>query len=143
MGDNIIDSKSKVTYLLGAGASYGALPKIKNMGEAITSIMNCITTEMDKNGHGNDKNFRLAEAKHQLNVLYEACSNHLSIDTYAKMLFLTDEDQEYIKTKNLIILFFELYYYYYKKIDKRYDAFFASILSKNSPKFPNHINVIS
>ncbi|MCB0698176.1 MAG: hypothetical protein KDC07_12480, partial [Chitinophagaceae bacterium] len=77
------------------------------------------------------------------NILLKACNEHKTVDTYAKMLWSTDKNSEYKLIKCTIILFFELYRYFNNKVDKRYDAFFASIISKEEPRLPDEIRIIS
>jgi hypothetical protein len=89
----------------------------------------------------------LDQAAADLTMLGEGCNKHRSVDTFAKMLYLTSNIEEraakYKKVKCAIVLFFELFRFYSDKTDKRYDAFLATILRKNNPKFPNDINILS
>ena len=136
-----------VTYLLGAGASANALPVVKNFPDALNNIKSRISSilyEMNRGKKYREDQKKIYEiAGRDLQELYEGCVNHASVDTYAKMLFLTNRNKRYRKTKCEIILFFELYRYFNKTFDKRYDAFLASILSKTAPRFPSNIKVIS
>ncbi len=128
----------KVTYLLGAGASANALPTIANFQKELSEIINKLQESA---------NYLFLEQYQfvvkDLRELFNKCEEHKTVDTYAKMLFATSKDKEYRKAKCSIILFFELYRYYYNKVDKRYDAFFASIINKSEPRLPNDINIIS
>jgi len=137
--------KKRVTYLFGAGASFNALPTIKDMGTEVNGIIYKLSTDFNK--FEKEKNSAATEtirpAIYDLRILAKACQDHSSIDTYAKMLFLNERFDEYKKIKNIIILFFELYYYYDRKIDKRYDSFLAYYLNPGKPRLPKHVNIIS
>ena len=130
----------RITYLLGAGASYNAMPVMDNMKQAVDEILDYI-----------DKQIPFTTANHQylkpavdyLNIIHYALVNHKSVDTYAKMLWSKKLDKEYTQLKFAIVLFFELYSYLYRSIDKRYDAFFASIISQDEPRLPKDIKIIS
>ncbi len=135
----------RVTYLLGAGASADALPTIKDMGNEVKAIIARLLVANDEFSKENNPaaTERIKTAIYDLRILADACENHTSIDTYARMLYVNKQDAKYKKIKNIIILFFELYYYYHRKIDKRYDSFFAHYLNREHPRFPKHVNVIS
>ena len=143
---------SKITYLLGAGASSGSLPAVENfefaIGEVIRRLRQFISGVTDENA-SKDTDFVgvVFMAVEEMQMLLEGCNKHRSVDTFAKMLFLTQNDKErantYRRVKCAIILFFELYRYFFNQTDKRYDAFFATILSNVNPKFPPDINILS
>ena len=140
---------AKVTYLLGAGASIGSFPVVEGMAKAIEEIANRIKDIISVS----ETQYYLKEDKialyktvyEDLNKLHKGCLNHVSIDTYAKKLFLTTGKDKtlYREAKAAIVLFFELYRYYNQhKKDKRYDAFLAALLNEDR-EMPDHINVIS
>lgn len=137
---------AKVTYLIGAGASAGALPVVKNFTKDLIDIINKLDALNATNDRFRDPTIfllRYTTARRILNFLLEGCENHMSIDTFCKMLYLTGRDEDYRNAKNGIILFFELYRFFYGSYDKRYDAFFATILKKEKPRLPDNINIIS
>ncbi len=132
---------AKVTYLLGAGASVNALPIVNDIPKALNNILDVLDNKNPL--HRYDTNDQAdTYAKNDLRGLLKGCQEHVSIDTYAKKLFLTGHPN-YIKVKNVIILFFELYQKLYNSFDKRYDAFFASILNDRYDKFPKNISILS
>jgi hypothetical protein len=136
---------AKITYLLGAGASCNALPIINQFPEAILYVLNSLKS------YEKDSPLQLLQYFHHaiqdLEKLYEGCENHQSVDTYAKMLYLTshhkEREEQYRVTKSTIVLFFEIYRLLTKSFDKRYDAFFATVLEKEKPRLPQNINIIS
>lgn len=160
---------ANVTYLLGAGASYNALPVVDELDTQIGILVGVLELIRDGRSIQNSKliyeNFRilselenrslLENAIDNLKILRTGCRSHLSIDTYLKMLFLTKNSQ-YEKMKSTIVLFFclqQCLHVYMKDfnkaeakqdiVDKRYDAFFASILQNSFDKFPNNIKILS
>lgn len=144
---------ARVTYLLGAGASADALPIVNKFEEELKNIIHYIRNfnKEELGSSYNDKKVieeiplvKEFAIKH-LTELLEGCIKHRSVDTYAKRLFLTINKNKdlYRRTKCSIILFFELYKLTKGKIDKRYDAFLATILNRNTPRFPSDINILS
>ncbi len=156
---------ANVTYLLGAGASYNALPVVNEIPDAINGVIGELSRRLNgpnldlKNLYSQtDRKTALKNAIENLKELKKGTENHLSIDTYAKMLFLT-KNKSYELAKYTISLFFQLYqqckinidtnntnqswYRPHKILDNRYDAFLASILVDSYDKFPNNINVLS
>lgn len=157
---------ANVTYLLGAGASYNALPIVDELPDAINNVITSLSRHslLITSGHSEIFTYYTSyqnNAINNLRKLLEGCLNHLSIDTYAKMLFLTG-NQEYTQIKATIGLFFKLHSFFAQNkevifrttneskkgrqteyLDKRYDAFFASILQERYDMFPNNIKVLS
>lgn len=157
---------ANVTYLLGAGASYNALPVVDELPKAIDDVITSLEKHAFISSSGNanimsEYSDYKRKAIENLKQLLQGCLNHLSIDTYAKMLFLTG-NKEYTQTKVTIGLFFKLHSFFLQNreviftttaqskkcrateyLDKRYDAFFASILQEKYNEFPDNIKVLS
>jgi len=143
---------ARITYLLGAGASIGSLPVVDNFENEIREILNRLRVFLGNvpddmaSTYVGDRGLIFMAIK-DLQMLLEGCNKHRSVDTFAKMLFLTSHDKErertYRRVKCSIILFFELYRFFTNKTDKRYDAFLATIINNANPKFPSEINIIS
>lgn len=126
----------KITYLLGAGASIEAIPVVD----------------------GFNKSFREDFAlpfKEQFNLIHtELCSDlmqcvseiamHSTVDTYARMLYFSDEQEKLIKLKYFLALFF-FWKQHSQQHDKRYDLFFAAILGgyPGRPELPTNIRILS
>lgn len=155
---------ANVTYLLGAGASYNALPVVDELTDAIkvtrailTKIKGRQNTKYNYSSIINEAEYygALTLAIENLEQLIHGCEDHISIDTYLKMLFLT-KNKDYEKMKSTMVLFFQLYDCLHEdistynnevkqtdKLDKRYDAFFASILDGSYKNLPENIKIIS
>ncbi|MCD6013764.1 MAG: hypothetical protein K0Q79_3626 [Flavipsychrobacter sp.] len=142
---------SKVTYLLGAGASAGTYPVVDDMANAIGHIARqlngIVNTERGKTDRNNELMEQFEIARKDMVALQEGCEGHLSIDTYLRKLFLSARDKsdlhKYHQAKSSIVLFFELYRYYSKTIDKRYDAFLAALLKEGDLTMPDSMNIVS
>jgi len=146
--------KAKITYLLGAGASFDAVPivdyipdKLKNYLKVIKdpkySFKNRSFERPNLSGVGIEelRNSYVAE----LEQLIRECRNHLSIDYYARYLHLKGEFNKLERTK-FIFNEFLLYEQKINGVDKRYDGFFASIIKKDSEgnlQLPENINILS
>ncbi|MFA6150119.1 MAG: hypothetical protein WC716_02285 [Chitinophagaceae bacterium] len=144
----------KITYLLGAGASFNALPIVSAIPDEILVVLERLNPYKISAERDYGQNMRNDEFLQNLNdidiviqdlrFLLDGCRRHRSMDTFAHSFFLNKEEDEYRRVKNCIILFFELYSFFFPdKIDKRYDAFLNKVLNRDSPKFPKNINVLS
>lgn len=160
---------ANVTYLLGAGASANAIPTVNQLADSISVTIAILQRVYKKQiivdsvldysvlylPDNSPYNSFLEIGISDLIKLKNGCINHLSIDTYLKMLYLT-KNPDYDKMKATIVLFFNLYKLLYEfikdynknvsknyRVDMRYDAFFASILEDSYDKFPDNINILS
>jgi hypothetical protein len=128
----------KVTYLFGAGASAETIPVVEKMKDGLRVFYKSII-------HQEVPSELIAgrqELADQLSWLSNATSAHLSIDTFAKKLYLRRELDSLKKLKLLTSLFFT-YLQNLVPTDKRYDGFFASILRSSANELPDSINILS
>jgi hypothetical protein len=79
-----------------------------------------------------------------VNSVYREASEQMTIDTYAKRLWLTHNEKALIRLKNVLALYF-LFRQVTIKPEKRYDKFWASILNKNDTvlSFPHQMNILT
>lgn len=150
-----------ITYLLGAGASFEALPIVEQISDRLSVFADDFYVynfeEIIKNG----QQARIAE-KHLFRFnsldeqkveyekiknfhrdiiwLKEESSNQTSIDAFAKKLYLQNSEEDLKKLKYILSCFF--IYEQTFKFDKRYDSFFASILESLS-EIPSNLKVLS
>jgi hypothetical protein len=127
---------ANITYLFGAGASIGALPVVNQMADRIGLFIK----EIEKPVYALKAEFYVNTepkvSKHQnllsfiknLKWLQEACDNHASVDTFAKKLYLKKQDTDLRRLKASLSAYFILEQARNYNKEKRYDAFFASIL---------------
>lgn len=145
---------SKVTYLLGAGASYGCrgklplalqppissdvqdpqegilrgLPILQEFASAIEQLLVELLNDQFS-----------AEIKYLssnvLSPLLNVSKNYPTIDTYAKLLYSTRREDEYAQFKNQLSLFF-LIWQRMKKQDLRYDSFISSLVDADTCQLP-------
>lgn len=154
---------SRVTYILGAGASYGERKKDKD-GNVIgftrgLPIVNELETALQFLRDGEPTTsvrFPVEEAKkwgvsledyknvcHKLSLLKQACASYPTIDTLAKQLFVTGrsfdaspKDQISYDDLKRYLTTALLMLQDEKKRELRYDGFIASLIDKNR-NFPN------
>ena len=142
---------NEITYFFGAGASANTLPIIKKIPKRIGKLIEILSSEelkLDSSPFHQFENLS-PKSKYQfqlelieaLNWLREKSSDHASIDTFAKKLFLTSQINDLRKLKTCLIIFFA-FEELTKRTDYRYDAFFASIII-TSYKFPDNIRILS
>jgi hypothetical protein len=138
---------AEITYLLGAGASIGALPIVNEMHEKIDVASNWFSHHF-WNAHKEKPNEKEYDVKNEkiktdLQWLKEICdtSKNFSVDTYARKLDLSGNREDYVKLKNILSFYFTLEQKR-NRPDLRYDNFWASIL-KSRTEFPNNVKIIS
>ncbi|GAA3593668.1 hypothetical protein Q4Q39_06280 [Flavivirga amylovorans] len=150
-----------ITYLLGAGASIGALPIVDKIPNALNDFAEEFNPSILTSSSPNhsivfrDSIINRYLSKHQANEnisqnvkkfyndiiwLKTGAENHTSIDTFAKKLYLQKDNKNLKKLKIILSCFF--LYLQTKKFDKRYDSFFASILDDLS-KLPENLKILS
>ena len=143
---------SKVTYLLGAGSSYGSrgvlphfpfmssdnqeLPKGILRGLPILSEFPKAVTQMQREiNFGNIEEGKKLQIREILINISNISKEYPTIDTYSKMLYTTKQFEEYEKFKEQIALFFLIWQRSHKH-DIRYDSFIASLIDADTGKFP-------
>lgn len=141
---------AEVGYLLGAGASAGCIPVVNQMGDPkrkkdlwdkFTSAWGGTRQiDMFNNSGSISSNQLRAECLKTINRIERICNQHSSIDTFAKKLFISNQDKEYRKLKIDLSFYFTLIQIL-NLPDKRYDNFWASIL--NDRNLPNKISILS
>lgn len=150
-----------ITYLLGAGASYNALPVVEKIPERLNSfadqfklqplewlienqqksrisekyILNITDSEIQKREFGKIKTFL-----RDILWLKDESEKHSSIDTFAKKLYLQGQKKSLEKLKFILSCFF--LYEQTLRFDRRYDSFYASILD-NISTLPDNLKILS
>lgn len=144
---------SKITYYLGAGASYNALPVVDQfkvrVKELIDFINDSFIHEIDLIGEkqvidGLKINIKDAfvDFIKDLNWLLEVSNKHASVDTYAKILYLKRDFKKLDKFKNILSAYLVIEETK-KPADYRYDNFLASIINGGIDNFPKDIKILS
>lgn len=142
----------KITYLMGAGASANCIPVVENFNQGVEDMLGKISALDLENLRfsGFDEQIPLTKAQLKEKMLTECkallmdSKKHMTIDTYAKKLFLTNKMPELRKLKALISLFL-IDRQLSVDVDQRYDVFFATLLSNNGTKLtiPKSLNVVT
>jgi hypothetical protein len=142
-----------ISFLFGAGASCHALPIVDQIPDAIEEFLNEIKDE--KYLLSDTEGFNFPNLKHSkrdfqeefwrtLEWMKDGAKNHASIDTFAKKLLITQQNNDLIKLKAGLSCFF-IYLQIKNNIDKRYDSFFAALInpSKQIYNLPDNLRVLS
>ena len=144
---------NNITYLFGAGASKDALPIVDEIPGRISGLIQEIKgstkyelseTEFFDNlklENPVSKKDLLAEMIGDLQWLLESSSNHASVDTLAKKFYIKRQYAKLDRLKIALSVFFVLEQAR-RPVDRRYDTFFASILTSVS-KLPENISLLS
>lgn len=150
---------SKIIYLLGAGASYGrrdpkgsiieGLPIVNEISEQLGFIIELIKeTRFDNHLQETFKkkySTDIEEAKRTLLEwfmwLQDNCSQHATIDTFAKKLWLKDDMGNFDKVEFLLTSLF-LILQLKIPFDRRYDTFLANVLDTNL-QIPDDIGILT
>ena len=148
---------AKITYLLGAGASYNACPILEKQAEMMIYVaskeINRLGLDLDKNKYKIDYDFKdkmyLEHSENsEFKILWymgyfgEMAKEYNTVDTYARKLFLNNEKHEYRLLKMCVSIFFDLWENFYQKqynenyhkIDNRYKALFSVLLDTDGNK---------
>lgn len=153
---------SKVVYLLGAGASFGKRKKGRTItphGIEETSqsfivegipIVNEINPELKiiieelKKSHPNyqEDGDKIGALIKDMIWLRKESERHMTIDTFAKKLYLQDDSVEFERLKKTLSSFFIIVQLKYPA-DKRYDAFLANVLTLPQKLIPNDITILT
>jgi len=134
----------KTVYLIGAGASANAIPIVSKFPRELASFKRWINSQkLTDNTIVNDLAWLVESIVTLANDTEPENDKlkHVSIDTFAKRLYITRCDDDLTKLKRLVTVF--LIYCQYKQTDIRYDSFFASLLKGRSLKMPDDIRIIS
>jgi hypothetical protein len=141
---------SKVLYLFGAGASAQSLPIVQGIPKAFDEVIKYLEKDefilSDAESFKDD--FFKDSKRHFQNLLIDdikwlrdKSANHASVDTFAKKLEITRNPKELKRLKVTLSAFF-IIIQGLKKVDERYDAFFASIFN-DIHKQPEDIRILS
>ncbi len=129
---------NKITYLFGAGASYGerselgaiikGVPIISEFEKAIKFVIDSLTEIYNNPSLRNNAKVEIDKICEDLQWLADRCKEYPTIDTYAKMLFVTDRMPDYERLKRILSIFLTLEQFLVPR-DLRYDGFIASLIS--------------
>ncbi|PKL79418.1 MAG: hypothetical protein CVV25_08210 [Ignavibacteriae bacterium HGW-Ignavibacteriae-4] len=157
--------KRNITYLFGAGASAETIPVVNEFPFAIERIITELNNFNYKDERNNAFDFKFQDILivliRELEKLKIETQNHMSIDTYAKKLYVLNHDKstqsnnEYKEFKRVftcLLLLFTLFRRNISKADgnsreivdynKRYDAFIAGLIN-TSKELPAQVNIVS
>jgi hypothetical protein len=136
-------------YLLGAGASSQVLPLSSTFAESLATFANDLKKAGPKKPRASgvppvwgDPRDAFVEA---VNWLASESSQHFSVDTFAKKLFFRGDVQNLRKLKAVLSAYLVVEQSR-NHVDKRYDAFLASILKFDSSRrisLPKHLRIFT
>lgn len=142
---------TKITYLLGAGASANCIPVVKNLTIGIEDFHNYFWGKLSSYFQNSDQNI-LSESEKQaaldeLDNFLKIVKKNPTVDTYAKKLFISEgiNSKKLMNFKILLVTYF-LYQQWATPPDERYDKFFASIIDKNEQNkiiLPPNIKILT
>jgi hypothetical protein len=135
-----------LTYLLGAGASFGYVPTGKEIEVYLDDFIASLLSFPENlyNEHDFPVKDMCLRLKTSLLSLRLDIKKHASFDTYVRKLWLAQDDFAISLTKKDLSIFFA-YVQCIRPPSKKHDAFLASILKRNNsyPEWPNEIKVIT
>jgi len=166
-----LNKKQKITYFLGAGASFGSVPiwqaQSTSMIEVAVRILHSLKDEeryLTRDGREEDrpKNKMLHDIFSNLKDHGKLAKQYGSIDIYAKRLYLLGLKEELNNLKFYLSVYFDLWEnmlagervehkfnekskVLFEKIDKRYYSLFSILLEKGDsyPKLNENVSFIS
>ena len=147
-----------ITYLLGAGASYNALPIIDELPSRLTFFESVVRNAKEAVSRTEPKDFKLIDLMERLakdiNFITQEILHHKTVDTLAKKYYVVTEDAHLLVCLKKVLIAYFLFeqtpntstkshllrtwknergddVYQRKEIpDKRYDSFIASIINE-------------
>lgn len=145
----------QITYLMGAGASQRALPVTSQIPAALDNFTRAI---LDKNNQLPESEFfefkdiigkTVKEYKGKiqkefyeiLQWLQDEVRRHISIDTLAKKLYVTQRGNDFLKLKIALSCFF-VYIQIKRNVDLRYDGFIANLINTEGD-LPKNLKILS
>lgn len=137
------NQRRNITYYFGAGASAPTLPIVAQFPASLVNFEKFINgaplilEDELKNSQQDLKDF--------IKNLIANSEIHASVDTYAKKLFIKDDEKSRTELKKLKITLSLLFSYIQSisHVHYRYDSFFASILNRSINDLPDNIKIIS
>ncbi len=142
-----VENGNVITFLFGAGASANALPTVKEFPDRVEKLIVRLNSFKEEENAQIDKQVvsDLETITDALQWMTIESRKHASVDTFAKKLYLMRSlgrnREDYKKLKVAMSVFFVLEQAV-MDVDKRYDAFFASLLSSYN-RFPERIRVLT
>lgn len=135
-----------ITYLLGAGASANCLPIVSQMAKNIEeSLKRLHSLNMSNLFRGKEMEEKfpsiLSNLKSDLLWLKQNCQIHSSVDTFAKKLYLSGDQNNYRRLKNILSVYLTIEQKH-NRPDLRYDNFWASMLNQRY-KYPKNVRILS
>jgi hypothetical protein len=160
-------NKNQITYFLGAGASYHAIPTIDGLYKRINNLIKFLTNKKEDVENENNNLFInksiknnkliLIEIIEELEWLLSESEQHQTVDTLAKKFYVQRDDDSLCRLKRalMIYFFFEqniVFSNFSEKkndqellFDRRYDNLIASIAERSETgiKFKDQIKIIT
>lgn len=139
--------KKHISYLFGAGASCNALPILRDFPRAMEKQIDFLDFKSEyfepelKPISKEPKSSEETEYITDLNWLLSKSREHASVDTFAKKLYINNQQNQLAILKNCLSVFL-LIEQLKNQVDIRYDTFFANVL-ESKHKMPDNLKVIS
>lgn len=130
------------TYILGAGASYETLPLAMGLKDSLNKFVHELNVLKNITESSSIKRTAIENLVEELNDLLAQSNRHQSIDTYARMLYLTKEFDQYDRLCFLLTLYFH-FEQSHKYVHHRYDHFLATILKDDTLTIPDEFTFLS
>ena len=164
---------AKVVYLLGAGASFGirgntplcfevktyeglftettkgvcaniveGLPIVSELPNRMLFVISKLWNHINSHSLDGNEKEKVKSLIADFEWAQRESKRHSTIDTFAKKLWLKNETADYDRLKRVMSIYFTLEQLF-EQTDKRYDAFFASILGSGARDLPSNISIVS
>ena len=132
---------TRITYLLGAGASADCIPVIKDFRTEVAKYRERFSTFIDDN---RDYKRDRPTLKPELNQFSTLIKGNPTVDILAKKFYLKKQLDELWALKKWLTIFFH-YRQYFIHPDERYDKFLAAIAQENgdSIELPSDVSIIT
>lgn len=118
------------------------LPIVSELPNRILYMYSWLCDGINKLKDNNPDKQTLKNLADDINWLHKESSRHTTIDTFAKKLYVTDQDDDYCRLKRVFTIYL-MWEQINNNPDIRYDSFFAAILGDTYDDFPKEISIVS
>lgn len=136
-----------VTYLLGAGASAGAIPVLNKLPESISEFIKEVS-KRDLRLQDYKYGYKIAPFKTQQKLIADLCwiveetNSKRTIDELAFSLFHNGDIEKLDDLKLALTVYF-IWQQNKNQVDKRYFQFLKSIMKGKNYSFPNNLKILT
>lgn len=138
---DLLTKEGTIQYGFTCSNILSGLPVVNEIPGRLSLLLSCLALSKKKLQDMRVEDKYLNSLIEDIMWLRYNTERHASVDTFAKKLYLINNQDDYFRLKRALVVY--LTYEQYNKPDGRYDSFFASILGKDKDDLPHNISILS